>query len=191
MAVPVLSEQPAWIGVLLIAGSLLPLLAGWRLIRWTTMLLTAGAVVGAVLFWAEPHLPRMWGWITALSCGVLGGALGWFAYPFLAAVQACALAGALTITGLLAVSPNVPALAYGLGCGVGAVAGVIGWRTAAMGAILQTVLIGYAGVLLGMAIVCRPATSGEGLALALVVALITVPAGALVQWRARRRGLQP
>lgn len=191
MAVPALSEQPAWIGVLLIAGSLLPLLAGWRLIRWTTMLLTAGAVVGAVLFWVEPHLPRMWMWITALSCGVLGGALGWFAYPFLAAIQACALAGALTITGLLAAMPTVPALAYGLGCGVGAVAGIIGWRTAATAAIIQTVLIGYAGVLLGMAIICRPATTGEGLALAVAVALITVPAGALVQWRARRREQSP
>lgn len=188
---PVLSEQPAWIGVLLIAGSLLPLLAGWRLIRWTTMLLTAGAVIGAVLFWAEPHLPRLWAWITALSCGVLGGALGWFAYPFLAALQACVLAGALTITGMLAVLPGVPALAYGLGCGVGAVAGILGWRTAATAAILQTVLIGYAGVLLGMGIVCRPASTGEGLVLALLVAVITLPAGFLVQWRARRREQLP
>lgn len=188
---PALSEQPAWIGVLLIAGSLLPLLAGWRLIRWTTMLLTAGAVIGAVLFWAEPHLPRMWAWITALSCGVLGGALGWFAYPFLAALQACVLAGALTIIGMLAILPGVPALAYGLGCGVGVVAGIIGWLTAAVGAIIQTVLIGYAGILLGMAIVCRPASTGEGLVLALVVALITLPAGALVQWRARRREQSP
>jgi hypothetical protein len=191
MAMPALSEQPAWIGVLLIAASLLPLLAGWRLIRWTTMLLSAGAVIGAVLFWAEPHLPRTWAWITAVSCGVLGGALGWFAYPFLAALQACVLAGALTVTGLLAALPTMPALAYGLGCGVGAVAGVIGWRTAATAAILQTVLIGYAGVLLGMTIVCQPATLGERLALSGVVALITLPAGALVQWRARRREQQP
>lgn len=188
---PTLSEQPAWVGVLLIAGSFLPLLMGWRLIRWTTMLISAGIVIGVVLFWAEPHLPTTWAWITALSCGVLGGALGWFAYPLLSAMQSCALAGGMTITALLAALPNVPALAYGLGCGVGAVAGIIGWRTAAISAIIQTVLLGYLGVVTGMVVICRPTSQGEGLMLALVVALITIPAGALVQWRARRREQLP
>ena len=191
MAVPALGEQPAWVGVLLIAGSFLPLLMGWRLIRWTTMLLTAGAVIGAVLFVARPHLPATWAWVTALSCGVLGGALGWFVYPLFAALQACVLAAGLIITTLLAALPAWPAVAYGLGCGGGAVAGIIGWRTAALGAIIQTVLLGYAGVLIGMIILCRPASQGEGLALALVVGLITIPAGAWVQWRARRREQQP
>lgn len=191
MAAPVLGEQPAWLGVLLIAGSLLPLLAGWRLIRWTTMLVTAGIVIGAVLFWAGPHLPPSWAWITALSCGVLGGALGWWAYPLFAALQACALAAGLIVSTLLAAWPTLPAVAYGLGCGGGAVAGIIGWRTAALGAIVQTVLLGYAGVLVGMAIVCRPASPGETLVLAMLVALITLPAGAVVQWRARRREQQP
>jgi hypothetical protein len=191
MAVPALSEQPAWVGVLLIAGSFLPLLAGWRLIRWTTMLLTAGVVIGAVLFVAGPHLPATWAWITALSCGVLGGALGWFVYPLFAALQACVLAAGFIITALLTALPTLPALAYGLGCGGGVVAGIVGWRTAALGAIIQTVLLGYAGVLIGMAIICRPASQGEVLVLALVIAVVTVPAGALVQWRGRRREQQP
>lgn len=190
MAWPALGEQPAWVGVLLIAGSFLPLLMGWRLIRWTTMLLTAGVVIGAVLFVARPHLPATWAWIAALSCGVLGGALGWFVYPLFAALQACVLAAGLIIT-LLAAFPTWPAVAYGLGCGAGVVAGIIGWRTAALGAIIQTVLLGYAGVLIGMAIICRPVSRGEVLVLALVVALVTLPAGALVQWRARRREQQP
>jgi len=191
MGVPALSEQPAWVGVLLIAGSLLPLLAGWRLIRWTTMLVTTGAIIGIVVFWGQSHLPTMWLWITALSCGVLGGALGWFLYPLISALQSCILAGGLTIAALLAAVPTVPALAYGLGCGVGVIAGIIGWRTAALSAIIQTVLLGYLGVFTGMAIVCRAASQGEGLLLALVVALIALPAGALVQWRARRREQLP
>lgn len=188
---PALSEQPAWAGVLLIAGSFLPLLMGWRLIRWTTMLLSAGVVIGVVLFCTQGHLPTMWAWITAVSCGVLGGALGWFVYPLISALQSCALAGGMTITALLAAFPTLPALAYGLGCGVGAVAAFIGWRTAAVFAIIQTVLIGYLGILTGMTILCRPASQGEGLLLALVVALVTLPAGALVQWRARRREQLP
>lgn len=191
MAIPALSEQPAWVGILLIAGGFLPLLMGWRLIRWTTMLVSAGVVIGAVLFWAQGHLPTMWTWITALSCGVLGGVLGWFVYPLLSAVQSCIMAGGMTIAALLAALPGVPALAYGLGCGIGVVAGIIGWRTAALSAIIQTVLLGYLGVFTGMAIICRPASQGEGLLLALVVGMITIPAGAWVQWRARKRELQP
>lgn len=188
---PALSEQPAWVGVLLIAGSFLPLLMGWRLIRWTTMLLSAGVVIGMVLFFTQGHLPTMWAWITALSCGVIGGALGWFAYPLISALQSCALAGGMTIVALLAALPGIPALAYGLGCGVAAVAGIIGWRTAALSAIIQTVLLGYLGVFIGVEILCRPATQGERLVLALIVAAITIPAGSWVQWRARRRELQP
>ncbi|MBA3698373.1 MAG: hypothetical protein H0W78_05940 [Planctomycetes bacterium] len=191
MAVPALSSEPAWVGVLFIAGSFLPLLMGWRLIRWTTMLFTAGLVIGAVLFLTQGHLPTMWAWITALSCGVLGGVLGWFAYPFLAALQACVLAAGITIGALLSALPGLPAVAYGVGCGAGVVAAYIGWHTAAIGAIIQTVLLGYLGMLTGMAILCQPVSQGEGLVLALVVGLITIPAGAWVQWRARRRELQP
>lgn len=191
MAIPTLSEQPAWVGVLLIAGSFLPLLMGWRLIRWTTMLLSAGVVIGGVLFLAQGHLPTLWAWVTAVSCGVIGGALGWFAYPLISALQSCALAGGMTIVALLAAVPAVPALAYGLGCGVGVVAGIVGWQTAAVSAILQTVLLGYLGVFTGMAILCRPASQGEGLLFAAIVAVIAIPAGAWVQWRARKRELQP
>lgn len=191
MPTPALNEQPAWIGVLLIAGSLLPLLAGWRLIRWTTMLVAAGLVFGAVLFWVQGQMSGMWAWITALSCSVLGGALGWFAYPFLTALQSCILAAVVIITSLLTLWPNLPAVAYGLGCGGGVVAGIIGWQTAAIGAMIQTILLGFLGVLAGMMILCRPASEGELLVLSLVVALITLPAGALVQWRARQRELQP
>ena len=187
----ILINPPAWLGVLLIAGSLLPLLMGWRLIRWTTMLLSAGVVIGVVLFFTQGHLPTLWAWITAVSCGIIGGALGWFLYPLISALQSCALAGGMTIAALLAVLPGIPALAYGLGCGVGVVAGIIGWRTAALSAIIQTVLLGYLGVITGMAILCRPASQGEGLLLALVVGVITIPAGSWVQWRARRRELQP
>lgn len=191
MAMPALSEQPAWVGVLLIAGSLLPLLMGWRLIRWTTMLLSAGVVIGAVLFLAHGHLPTLWAWVTAVSCGVLGGAVGWFVYPLVSALQSCALAGGLTIAILLTALPALPALAYGLGCGVGVVAGIVGWRTAAISAIIQTVLLGYLGVFAGMVILARPASEGESLVLAVVVALITLPTGAWVQWRARRREQLP
>jgi hypothetical protein len=155
------------------------------------MLFTAGIVIGAVLFLTQGHLPIMWAWITALSCGVIGGAFGWFAYPLISAIQACILAGGMTITALLAALPTLPALAYGLGCGVGAVAAFIGWRTAAVFAIIQTVLIGYLGILTGMTILCRPTSQGEGLLLALIVGTITIPAGAWVQWRARKRELQP
>jgi hypothetical protein len=191
MAAPALDAQPVWVGVLLIAGSLLPLLAGWRLIRWTTMLVSAGVVLGAVLFWSEPYLGRGLAWLAALACSVLAGALGWFLYPAIAAVQACALAASLTIGGLLALLPGWPALAYGLGCGVGAVAGLIGWRLAGLAAIVQTILVGYAGVLMGMLVLCRPASPGTGLLLALVVALITIPAGAWTQGRAWRRERTP
>jgi len=191
MAMPALSEQPTWVGVLLIAGSLVPLLMGWRLIRWITMLLSAGVVIGAVLFWTQGHVSTPWAWIIAASCGVLGGVLGWFVYPLVSALQSCALAGGLTIAALLAALPALPALAYGLGCGVGAVAGIIGWRTAAISAIIQTVLLGYLGVLTGMIILTRPTSEGECLVLAVVVALITLPTGAWVQWRARRREQLP
>ncbi|HEX3134095.1 MAG TPA: hypothetical protein VHX44_11005 [Planctomycetota bacterium] len=191
MALPTLSEQPAWIGVLLIAGSFLPLLMGWRLIRWTTMLLSTGVVIGVVLFLAFGHLPTLWAWVTAVSCGVLAGAVGWFLYPLIAGVQSCVLAAGMTILALQHALPSLPALAYGLGCGVGTVAGILGWRAAAASAIIQTVLLGYLGVAVGMAILCRPASQGEGLVLAAVVALVTMPAGAWVQWRAHRREQQP
>lgn len=186
-----LTAQEPWVGVVLVAGSLLPLLMGWRLIRWTTMLVSAGAVIGAVLFWTQGHLPTLWAWITALSCGVLGGALGWFLYPLLSALQASALAGGLTVSGLLAVVPTVPGVAYGLGCGVAVVAGIIGWQTAAISAILQSVLLGFLGVFAGMVIICQPASEGEVLVLAMVTAVITLPAGAWVQWRARLREQKP
>jgi hypothetical protein len=180
-------ERHAWLGVPLIAFGLLLLLAGWRLISWTTMLLSAGIVIGTTLVWCEPHLQPMWAWITALSCGVLGGALGWFAYPLLLAVQMCLFAGGATASALLAFVPTIPGLAYGLGAGVGVVAGIIGWKAAAFTAIFHTVLLGYCGVCAGMIFLCKPTGHGEHLVLAAVVALCTIPAGAFVQWRAQHR----
>jgi hypothetical protein len=53
------------------------------------------------------------------------------------------------------------------------------------------VLLGFLGVVIGMAILCRPNSQGEGLVLAAVVALVTIPAGAWVQWRAHRREALP
>jgi hypothetical protein len=191
MPLPALSEQPAWVGVLLVAGSFLPLLLGWRLIRWTTMLLSTGVVTGVVLFLAHGQLPTLWAWVTAVSCGILGGAVGWFLYPLISALQSCALAAGVTIVALLHAVPAMPALAYGLGCGIGTVAGILGWRASAMTAIIQTVLLGFLGAFTGMAILCQPATQGEGLVLAAVVALVTIPTGAWVQWRAHRRELMP
>ena len=148
-------------------------------------------VIGVVLFFAQGQLPTLWAWITALSCGVLGGAFGWFLYPLLSALQASVLAGGLTISGMLALVPTVPGLAYGLGCGVAVVAGIIGWQTAAISAILQSVLLGFLGVFAGMVVLCQPANEGEVLVLALLVAVITLPVGAWVQWRARQREQQP
>jgi hypothetical protein len=169
----------------------IPLLIGWRLIRWTTALISCGISIGAVLFLAHGHWSAALAWTMALSCGVLGGGLGWFLYPLISAAQSAVLAATFTFIGMQMLAPTMPALWYGLACGMGVTAAMIGWETAAISAIFHTVMIGYLGVLDGMVIICKPATIGELLLLSLVVGGIVIPIGALIQWRAHQRSLEP
>lgn len=178
-----------WLGIFVILMSLFPLLMGWRLIRWTTALISCGLTIGAVLFMAHDHWPVALAWTMALSCGVFGGALGWFLYPLISAVQSAVLAAVLAFIAMQMLTPTMPALWYGLACGMGVTAAMIGWKTAAISAIFHTVMIGYLGVLDGMVIICKPTTVQEFLLLAFVVGGIVMPIGALIQWRAHQRSL--
>jgi hypothetical protein len=185
-----LAAEPRWIGVISVAVAMIPLLLGWWLIRWTTALITAGAVGAAVLFALHGRLAAEWLWTATLCCAALGGILGWFLYPVLFALQMAVIAGGTTY-GLVATAvPSLPLLA-GVAAAVAAIAGgLFGLRLAPWAAIAQTVFTGFAGVLIGMIILCRPHGDGERLVLALVVGLITIPLGAWVQARAHRRAQQ-
>jgi hypothetical protein len=184
----VIASSP-WLGIFIILMGLFPLLIGWRLIRWTTALISCGITIGAVLFMAHDHWPAVLAWTMALSCGVFGGALGWFLYPLISAVQSAVLAATFTFVGMQMMAPTMPAWWYGLACGMGVTAAMIGWETAAISAIFYTVMIGYLGVLEGMVIICKPTTINELLLLAVVVGGIVIPIGALIQWRAHQRSL--
>ena len=176
-----------WLGMVVILVGLIPLLIGWRLIRWTTALISCGISIGAVLFMAHDHWSAALAWTLALSCGVFGGALGWFLYPLISAAQSAVLAAGLTFVAMQMITPTMPALWYGIACGMGVTAAIIGWKTAAVFAIFHTVMIGYLGVLTGMTMICQPRTNGEFLLLALVIGGIAIPVGGLIQWRAHQR----
>jgi hypothetical protein len=180
-----------WLGIFVIVMGLFPLLMGWRLIRWTTALISCGITIGAVLFMTHDHWSAALAWTMALSCGVFGGALGWFLYPLISAVQSAVFASVFTFVAMQMLTPTMPALWYGLACGMGVTAAMIGWKTAAISAIFHTVLIGYLGVLDGMVIICKPTTMHEFLLLSFVIGGIVIPIGALIQWRAHQRSLQP
>ena len=184
----VIAASP-WLGMFVILMALIPLLIGWRLIRWTTALISCGITIGTVLFFAHDHWTAALAWTMALSCGVFGGALGWFLYPLISAVQSAVLAATFTFVGMQMMAPTMPALWYGIACGMGVTAAMIGWETAAISAIFHTVMIGYLGVLEGMVIICKPTTINELLLLAVVVGGIVIPIGALIQWRAHQRSL--
>lgn len=186
----VLAAEPRWLGLLSIGMALFPLLLGWWLIRWTTALITAGAVGAAVLFALHGHLTPEWLWTATLCCAALGGILGWFLYPLLFALQTALIAAALTFGILGKALPTLPLLAI-LAAIVAAIAGgLLGLRLAPWAAIAQTVFSGFCGVLAGMIILCRPQGDGEHLVLALLVGVITIPLGAWVQVRAHRRAQQ-
>ena len=180
-----------WLGMLIILLGFIPLLIGWRLIRWTTALISCGISIGAVLFMAHDHWSAALAWTLALSCGVFGGALGWFLYPLISAAQSAVLAAGLTFVAMQMITPTMPALWYGIACGMGVTAAIIGWKTAAVFAIFHTVMIGYLGVLSGMTMICQPTTNGEFLLLALVIGGIAIPVGGLIQWRAHQRSQKP
>ena len=181
----VIAASP-WLGMFVILMALIPLLMGWRLIRWTTALISCGITIGAVLFMAHDHWSTALAWTMALSCGVFGAALGWFLYPLISAVQSAVFAAAFTFVAMQVLTPTMPALWYGLACGMGVTAAMIGWKTAAISAIFHTVLIGYLGVLTGMVIICQPTTSGELIMLAVAVGAVVIPIGSVIQWRAHQ-----
>jgi hypothetical protein len=129
----------------------------------------------------------MWAWITAACVGVLAGFLGWFLFLIVFTVQLAALGWAVGYHTLQYTSPQIPIAAFAAGCVCALIAGAIGWRLAPIAAIIQTVLFGFVGILAGMIILCQPVNTGERLLLALLVAIITIPAGTWVQWRAHKR----
>ncbi len=186
-----LLSEPRWFGVLTIAVALFPLLLGWWLIRWSTALTTAGMVGATVLFMLHGRLAVEWTWTAVLCCAALAGVLGWFLYPLLFALQMAVIAGGMTYGALKTALPTLPSVAVISAVVVALIAGLIGLRLAPWAAIAQTVFIGFAGVLMGMAVLCRPQGTGEQLVLAILVGLITIPLGAWVQARAHRRAQQP
>ena len=188
-----LNAQPAWLGPVLVLVGLVPLFAGWRLIRWTTAVLAAGVVGGAVMARCDGLLEPGMAWTAAVSAALLAGVLGAWLYQAGVAVQGgvlgfmlfAALAGAA-----LGVVPHPGttngAIAFVLGV-LGFVLGVgLGWKAAPAIGIIQTVLYGALLCQLGILILTHPESAQLPLILG-ITALVTVVPGVIVQWRDLRR----
>ena len=182
-----LQHQPSAYGIALILISLPILLIGWWLIRWFSALSTAGAAGAAVLFTLLDRTAANWAWTAAISVGVLAGFFGWFLFSLIFAAQLVGLGWIAGFHLLQFAAPTIPLAALIAG-GAGALfGGILGWRLAPIAAIIQTVFIGFIGIVAGMIILCQPINDGERLLLAAVVGIITIPAGAWVQWRSHHK----
>ncbi len=179
--------EPSTYGILLILISLPILLVGWWLIRWFSALTTAGALGAAVLFTLIDRTAIHWAWTAAICVGILGGFFGWFLFSLIFTTQLMSLGWFVGFHLLQFATPQFPHAALIAG-GIGAVfGGLLGWRLAPIAAIIQTVIIGFIGIAAGMLILCQPINFGECLLLSLLVGLITIPAGAWVQWRSHQK----
>ena len=182
-----LQQQPSAYGIALILISLPLLLVGWWLIRWFSALSTAGAVGTAVLFTLIDRTAINWAWTAAISVGVLAGFFGWFLFSLIFTAQLIGLGWIAGFHVLQFAAPTIPLAALIAGS-VGALfGGMLGWRLAPIAAIIQTVFIGFIGIVAGMLILCQPINFGERLLLSILVGLITIPAGAWVQWRSHHK----
>ena len=188
-----LNAQPAWLGPVLVLVGMVPLFAGWRLIRWTTAVLAAGVVGGAVMARCDGLLEPGMAWTAAASAALLAGVIGAWLYQAGVAVQGgvlgfvlfAALAGAA-----LGVVPHPGttngAIAFVLGV-LGFVLGVgLGWKAAPAIGIIQTVLYGALLCQLGILILTHPERAQLPLILG-ITALVTVVPGVIVQWRDLKR----
>jgi hypothetical protein len=183
-----LDTLPRWSGPLIVACGLIPLLAGWRLIRWSMALSSAGIAGGTVLAIALPAWGATLAWTAALAALVICGLAGFFLYQALIAVQGAALCACAAAALVLACAPGQQ-LAALLAGGLGALCGgVLGWRVAPLLGIVETVLSGALLVLDGMTILIGVESDAELLALTALVLPLTILPGLYVQLRAHRRG---
>jgi hypothetical protein len=183
-----LDTLPRWSGPLIVLLGLIPLLAGWRLIRWSMAISSAGIAGGAVLSVALPAWGPALAWTAAACALVICGLAGFFLYQALIAVQGAALGAALAVPLVLAWAPGQPAAALLAGGLAALCGGVLGWKAAPLLAIVETVLTGALLVLDGMTIVIGVESDAELLALTALVLPLTILPGLYVQCRAQRRG---
>jgi hypothetical protein len=181
------AQQPRWLGILYIVVSLLPLLYGWRLIRWITALSLA-AMLGTLTF----HALLQRSDVTIAACGaglaaVLAAVVGFYLYQAMVAVQG-ALLGlwvASAIAAHLSAAWHTAALFLALGLAL--IGLVVGWNGAALTAIVVTVLNGAVLGAYGMIILCRPADDLHLLVLAGTTLCTDIVLGLIVQLRALDR----
>jgi hypothetical protein len=183
-----LDSAPRWSGPLIVLLGLIPLLAGWRLIRWSMAISSAGIAGGAVLAFCLPAWGAALAWTAAASALVICGLAGFFLYQALIAVQGAALFAAVAIPLALAFAPGQPPAALIAGGLAALCGGVLGWKVAPLLGIVETVLSGALLVLDGMTIVVGVESDAELLALSALVLPLTILPGLLVQCRAHRRG---
>jgi hypothetical protein len=183
-----LDTLPPWSGPLIVVLGLIPLLAGWRMIRWSMAISSAGIAGGTVLAVALPAWGATLAWTAAVSALVICGLAGFFLYQALIAVQGAALCAAGLIPLVLCYAPGHQQAALIVG-GLGALCGgVLGWRAAPLLGIVETVLLGAFIVLDGMTILVGVESDAELLSLTALVLPLTILPGLYVQLRAHRRG---
>ena len=188
-----LEAQPAWLGPVLVLVGMVPLFAGWRLIRWTTAVLAAGVVGGAVMARCDGVLEPGLAWTAAVSAALLAGVLGAWLYQAGVAAQGGVLGFVLFAALAGAALGAVPhpgttggAIAFVLGV-LGFVLGVgLGWKAAPAIGIIQTVLYGALLCQLGILVLTHPESAQLPLILG-ITALVTVVPGVIVQWRDLRK----
>jgi hypothetical protein len=188
-----LNAQPAWLGPVLVLVGMVPLFAGWRLIRWTTAVIAAGVVGGAVMAKCDGLLEPGMAWTAAVSAALLAGVLGAWLYQAGVAAQGGVLGFVLFAALAGAALGAVPhpgttggAIAFVLGV-LGFVLGVgLGWKAAPALGIVQTVLYGALLCQAGILVLTRPESAQVPLILG-ITALVTVVPGVIVQWRDLRR----
>ena len=183
-----LDSLPRWSGPLIALLGLIPLLAGWQLIRWSMAISSAGIAGGAVLALGLPAWGAALAWTAAASAMVICGLAGFFLYQALIAVQGAALCAAAAIPLALACAPGQPSAAPLAGGLAALCGGVLGWKVAPLLGIVETVLTGALLVLDGMTIVVGVESDAELLALSALVLPLTILPGLYVQLRAHRRG---
>jgi hypothetical protein len=183
-----LDTLPRWSGPLIIVLGMIPLLAGWRLIRWSMAISSAGIAGGTVLALALPEWGAALAWTAALAALVICALAGFFLYQALIAVQGAALCAAALIAVALHLAPGQQLAALLAGCCGALCGGVLGWRVAPLLGIIETVSAGALMVLDGMTILIGVESDAELLSLSALVLPLTILPGFYVQLRAWRRG---
>lgn len=179
---------PRWCGPLTAAIGLIPLFYGWRLIRWSMALAVAGVSSGVVIAETLPVWDASLAWTAAVATAIIGGALGFFLYQAVVALQLAALLASALVQLVLWYIPHFTLGALVIGAIGAAIGGIIGWRLAPMLGIIETVVFGVFLVIEGMAILIGVESESEFLLLVGVVTVVTIVPGVIVQLRAHRRG---